>query len=76
MVIHVQYKWLEASIANLWTYALRHANNAYNDTALLAHPQGLSLPQLFTLNKFQDNQNHWHPFFCPTYFLNETLRSS
>ena len=42
VMLHAQHKWPEVITATVWPYALRHANNAYNATPLLAHPQGLS----------------------------------
>ena len=76
MMIHAQHKWTEAITANLWPYALIHANNSYNATAFLAHPQGLSPLQIFTGTQVQDNPKHWYPFGFPTYVLNESISSS
>ena len=76
MILHAQQKWPEAITYNLLPYAIRHANNAYNTNPLLAHPQGLSPLQLFTETQVQDNPKHCHPFGCPNYVLNESLRSS
>ena len=72
MMLHAQHKRPEAITANLWPYAIRHAKNA---TTLLAHPQGLSPLQIFTGTQVQNNPKHLHPFGCPTYVLNEALRS-
>ena len=51
MMLHAQHKFPEAITTNLWPYALRHANNAYNATTLLSHHQGLSPLNLFTRTK-------------------------
>ena len=76
MMPHAQQKLPEAITDNLWPYALRHANNAYNTTPLLAHPQELSYLQLFIGTQVQDNPKHWHTFGWPSYVLNEDLCSS
>ena len=76
MILHSQHKWSEPITANLCPYVFIYANNAYSSTPLLAQPQGLSPLQFFTGNKLQDNPNHWHPFGCPNYILNEALFSS
>ena len=51
MMIHAQQKWPETITAHLWPYALKHTNNAHNDTPLLAHPQGFSPLQIFTVTQ-------------------------
>ena len=71
MMLHAQQKWPESITSNLWSYALRHANNAYNTTPLLEHPQVLSPLHFFKVYQVQYNSKHWHPFVCPTYVLNE-----
>ena len=76
MILYAQQKIPEAITAYLWPYSLRHANNSYSATSLLALPQILSPLQLFTGYQFQDNPHQCHPFGCPTYVLNEALRSS
>ena len=76
MMLHAQHKWPEDITANLWPYALRHFNNAYNFTPLLAHPQVLSTLQIFTRTQVQDKPKHWNPFDLPTYVLNQALLSS
>ena len=43
---------------------------------MLAQPQGLSPLRLLIGTQVQDNLNHFHPFGCPNYFLNEDLCSS
>ena len=75
MMLHAQQKCTEAITANLWPYALRHSNNAYNTTIFLSYPQGLSTLHIFTGTQVQDKPKHCHPFGCPTYVLNEALQS-
>ena len=62
MMLHSQQKQPEDITANLWPYALIHANNTYNATRLLAHPHGISLLHIFKGTQVQDNPKHWNPF--------------
>ena len=74
MMIHYQQKCTESITDKLWPYNLRHAKNDYNTTPLLAHPQGLSPLQLFTVTQVKEKPRHFNPFGFPTYVLNEALR--
>ena len=76
MLIHASHKWKSHITANLWPYALRTANHAYNNTPLLNHKEGKTPTQLFTSTEVQDNPKHWRPFGCPTYVLKPSLRSN
>ena len=75
MLIHADYQWKSHIITNLWPYAIRLGNRAYNDTPLLVNVQGKTPTQLFTSTEVQDNPKHWKPFGCPTFVLTPSLRA-
>ena len=75
MILHAAQRWVGNITTNLWPYALRQANMAYNNTPLLSDPTGHTPMQLFTQTEVQDNPKHWQPFGCPTYVLKQELRS-
>ena len=56
-------------------YALRLANQAYNNTPLLGRAEGKTPTQLFMSTKLDNNPKHWHNFGCPEYVLTPQLRS-
>ena len=74
MLIHAARQWKSHITTNLWPYAIRLGNQAYNDTPLLGNAQGKTLTQLFTSTEVQDNRKHWKPFGCPTFVLTLSLR--
>ena len=76
MLIHANHKWRTHITANLWPYALRLANLAYNNTPLLGRKDGKTPLQLFALTEVDSNPKHWKTFGCPSYVLVQSLRSS
>ena len=75
MMIHATHKWKTHTTINLWPYALRLANQSYNNTPLLGLSEGKTPTELFTATEVDDNPKHWHPFGCPAYVLTPQLRS-
>ena len=73
MVIQATHRRKTHITTNLWPYALRLGNQAYNNKPLLGNTQGKNTTQLFTSTEVQDNPNHWKPFGCPTFILNPAL---
>ena len=75
MLIHAAHRWKTHITTNLWPYAIRLGNHAYNSTPLLSNAQGKTPIQLFTSTEVQDNPKHWKPFGCPTFVLTSALRA-
>ena len=48
MLIHAAHFWKKNIITNLWPYALRLGNQAYNNTPLLGNTQGKPPTKIFT----------------------------
>ena len=48
MLIHATHFWKSHITTNLWAYAIRLGNQAYNNTPLLGNAQGNTPTQLFT----------------------------
>jgi len=71
---HANYRWKRAITANLWPYALRLANDAYNATPLKSNEQAYSPAQLFAGSKVNPNKKHFQPFGCPVYVLSQELQ--
>ena len=75
MIIHAAHSWKTHITTNLWPYALRLGNQAYNNTPILGNTPGKTPTQLFTSTEVQDNIKHWKPFGCPTFVLTPSLRA-
>ena len=73
MLIHATHIWKTHITTNLWPYALRLGNQAYNNTPILGNAQGQTPTQLFTYTEVQYNPKHWKKFGCPTFVLNPEL---
>ena len=73
MLIHASHRWKTHITTNLWPYAIRLGNQAYNNTPLLVNAQGKTPTQLFTYTEVQDNPKNWKPFGCPTFVLTPAL---
>jgi hypothetical protein len=54
--------------------ALRMANDAINETPHLKDELGQSI-QIFSKSDVTINANHWIPFGCPAYVLDNALQS-
>ena len=55
MLIHTAHMWKKHITTNLWPYALRLGNEAYNNIPVLLNSQGKNPTQLFTSTEVQDN---------------------
>ena len=68
-------RWPNSITANLWPYALRHANDCVNNTPNLQDATKQSPHQLFTSTTVMINKKHWRLFGCPVFVLEEQLQS-
>jgi hypothetical protein len=75
MLIHANRRWPEAITHHLWPYAIRHANQVYNNMPRKGDPKGRSPLQLISGSDVQLNTKHWVPFGCPVYALDNALQS-
>jgi hypothetical protein len=71
---HANYAWSEAINANLWPYAMRLANEAFNATTMKSNEQAYSPAQFFAGSKVRATKKHFQPFGCPVYVLNQELQ--
>ena len=76
MLIHANRRWPNAITANLWPYAIRHANDCINASPNMQQPNKMSPLQLFSKTPVNVNRKHWKPFGCPVYVLDEALQGN
>ena len=76
MLLHANKRWPQAITANLWPYAVRHANDCINASPNMQHESKQSPLQLFSQSAINTNKKHWRPFGCPVYVLDEKLQSN
>ena len=74
MLIHANRRWPDAINANLWPYAVRHANDCINAAPNMQDPLRRSPLQLFTKSNVDINKKHYIPFGCPIFVLKEPLQ--
>ena len=75
MLIHAQHRWPKAIDAHLWPYALRVANEVHNSTATLGREDFKSPFELFAKSEVTPNLNHFQPFGCPVFVLDNKMQS-
>ena len=71
---HASYRWPEAVSANLWPYAMRIANDEWNQAPNPREKTNRSPAQLFHRTDVQRNSRHSVPFGSPTYVLRDELQ--
>ena len=76
MMIHAARRWPKCITANLWPYALRMANDAYNHTPNMGDSEKRSPISAFAKSDVATNPKHFQTFGCPTYVLNNTLQQN
>ena len=76
MLLHANKRWPQAITANLWPYAVRHANDCINAGPNMQHDSMQSPLQLFAQTPININRKHWKPFGCPVYVLDEKLQNN
>ncbi len=72
MLLYAQHRWPNAIDKCLWPYALRHANNIYNNVPLRGSVE--SPIERFTDIKVAPQLCHFNHFGCPAYVLNNALQ--
>ncbi|KAI2514132.1 hypothetical protein MHU86_25 [Fragilaria crotonensis] len=75
MLIHAQHRWPKAIDAHLWPYALRVANEVHNSTASSGREDLKSPFELFAKSEVTPNLNHFQPFGCPVFVLDNKMQS-
>ena len=71
---HASQRWPEAMAANLWPYAIRIANQEWNQAPNPREILMRSAYQLFHKTDTQRNAKHSIPFGCPVYVLKDQLQ--
>ena len=73
MLIHATRRWPTAVDSHLWPYALRYANDMWNN--LPNHKATNTTPmEKFANTKVTFNPTHTHTFGCPVYVLDNELQ--
>jgi hypothetical protein len=75
MLIHAQHRWPKAVDAHLWPYALRIANEVHNSTPTVGREDLKSPFELFARSEVTPNLNHFQPFGCPVFVLDNKMQS-
>ena len=75
ILAHAQARWPSAVNAHLWPYAIRMANEIHNSTPMSKAKDGESPAELFHGTKVRPNLNHFYPFGCPVFVLNERMQA-
>ena len=74
-LLHAQERWPQAITPFLWPYALRIANDEWNNAPNPRDKAKLTPLQRFSSTKVQRNIAHSAPFGCPTYVLTSELQA-
>ena len=74
MLIHSAQKWPKCISANLWSYAMRQANEIINNSPNMQHAQRKTPYEVFTNTKVVINIKHFQPFGCPVHVLENELQ--
>jgi hypothetical protein len=74
-LIHAQHRWPKAVDAHLWPYALSVANEVHNSTPTIGREDHKSPFELFARSEVTPNWNHFQPFGCPVFVLNNKMQS-
>jgi len=69
MLLHAHRRWPNAITVNLWPYALKMANDTYNDMPSLLDKEARSPMQLFSKSDTDINPKHYKPFGSPVFVL-------
>ena len=75
MLIHTQHWWPKTIDAHLWPYALRVANEDHNSTPTIGREDHKSPFELFARSEVTPNLNHFQPFGCPVFVLDNKMQS-
>ena len=75
MLIHAQHRWPSAIDAHLWPYALRTANEVFNNAPLTARGDMKSPLELFSKSPVRPNLENFQPFGCPAFVLDHRMQA-
>jgi hypothetical protein len=75
MLIHAQHRWPTAIDAHLWPYALRTANEVFNNAPTTTRPDMKSPIELLSKSSVRPNLDHFQPFGCPVFVLDANMQS-
>ena len=74
MMIHANHHWPKTVTTNLWPYALRMANEIYNNTPSLQNDSYNTPMQSVSSSDVEINQKHYKTFGCPVFVLKRKLQ--
>ena len=74
MLIHASRRWKGSVTTNLWPYAMRMANDIYNNSPCFQLEGKVTPLQYVSRTTVQANQKHFKTFGCPVYVLNNQLQ--
>ena len=75
MLLHAKHRWSDAVETALWPYAIRSANEVHNSTPDLNRADSRSPTELFTSSEVKPNLDHFKPFGCPVYVLDNAMQA-
>jgi len=76
MLIHARRRWPNSVTMNLWPYAVRMANDAFNESPNMKHPTRKNPHEVFSNTNVSHNPKHWKHFGCPVYVLERELQQT
>ena len=76
MLIHANRKWPKTVTTNLWPYAIRMANDVYNNSPCFQLDDNISPMQILSGSNVSINVKHYRPFGCPAFVLNNALQQN
>ena len=74
MLVHAQRRWPSTITTNLWPYAIRYANDMFNEAPMKKQKDKTPM-ELFTGSTVRFNTRLAHTFGCPAYVLDNNLQS-
>jgi hypothetical protein len=75
VLFHAQHRWPKAVDVHLWPYALRVANEVHISTPSIGREDHKSPFELFARSEVIPNLNHFQPFGCPVFVLDNQMQS-
>jgi hypothetical protein len=73
MLIHAMINWPDIIQESFWPFAVQLAIDLHNSTP---SPSGLTPLEIFSGTKSQNNLANYHPFGCPIFVLDPSLRQN
>ena len=75
MIIHAQHRWPSAIDAHLWPYALRTANEVFNNAPTVNREDMKSPIELFSDSPIRPNLSNFQTFGCPVFVLDQKMQA-